>query len=50
MEIPFKNEGINSKINGMVTANTVERVLAVTSMENVKINKLPRYPPIIVKR
>ena len=45
-----ENDGIKIIINGMVTARTVARVFADTSIDNSKINKVPTYPPTITSR
>ena len=49
-DIPLKKEGINNKINGIVTANAFEYVFADANMDRNRINKFPKYPPKTVSR
>lgn len=41
---PLKNDGINNKINGIVTANAFECVFAEANIDKNKINRFPNNP------
>lgn len=49
-DILLKNDGINNKMKGIVTANAFELVFADTNMDKNRINKLPIYPPQIFNK